>query len=109
MPSLIALFFTLASAAGYAALTVAGALLWRRRGSAAGAVIAIGFALALLDQVSRLVEYLELRALLRGHAADTLFIIHHHALLQCAALLGLWVAAAGLVWHAARARGAGAS
>lgn len=109
MPSPITLSFNLAWLTAYAALAVAGVLLWRRRGSFAGAVIAIGFVLALLDQVSRLIEYFELRAVLVAHSGDTLFIIHHHFFLQCVALLGLWVAAAGLVWHATRTRNAGAS
>lgn len=109
MFSSMALLFTLASAIAYAALTVAGALLWWRRGAIGWAVIAIGFALVLLGQVGRLVEFFEVGALLHSHSGDTLFIVQHHALLQCAALLGLWVAAAGLVWYAVRARDAGGS
>jgi hypothetical protein len=27
-------------------------------------------------------------------------LIHHHAFLRCVSILGLWVAAVGLVWHA---------
>lgn len=104
-----ALLFTLASAIAYAALTVAGALLWWRRGAIGWAVVASGFALVLLGQVGRLVEFLEVGALVRSHPGDTLFIVHHNAFLQCAALLGLWVAAAALVWHAVRARDAGRS
>lgn len=95
---------SLVSSAAYAALAVAGVVLWRRRGSAAGAAIAIGFALVLVGQVSRLVEYREFGAILRGHSTDTLFIVQHHAYLQLAALLGLLLAAAGLLWHAVRAR-----
>lgn len=102
MPSSTALLFLLASTIAYAALTVAAALLWWRRGAIGWAVIAIGFALVLLGQVGRLVEFFEVGALLRSHSADTLFIVEHHAFLQCAALLGLCAAAAGLVWHAVR-------
>lgn len=105
MPSIVTLS-SLASSAAYTALAIAGAVLWRRRGSIAGAAIAIGFALVLLEQVIQLVEYLEISALLRGHRADTLYIVHHHAFLRYAALLGLWLAAAGLVWHAVGTRDA---
>ena len=103
----ISLFFILASTIAYAALTIAAGLLWWRGGAIGWAVIAIGFALALLGHVGRLFEFLAVGALLRSHSGDTLFIIYHHAFLQCVALLGLWVAAAGLAWHAIRARDAG--
>lgn len=108
MLSYTALLFSVASTIAYAALTVAAAILWWRRGAIGWAVIAIGFALVLLGQAGRLVEFFEVGALLRSHSGDTLFIVQHHAFLQFAALLGLWVAAAGLVWHAVRARDANA-
>jgi hypothetical protein len=87
------------SAVPYALFTIAGALLWRRTRSAATALVALGFALVLLDQVISVVKYLEVTALLRGDSTDTLFIVQHHAVEQYIALVGLLVAAAGLVWH----------
>jgi len=89
----------------YAVITGAGAVLWKRTHSLAAAMVALGFALVLLDQIVALVEYLELRSLLRGHAADTLFIVHHHLFLHYVADLGLWIAAVGLAWHSARVPG----
>jgi hypothetical protein len=92
----------LLSTVAYAVLTAAGAVLWKRTRSHATILVTIGFAMVLLDQVSALVEYLELSALLRGHPADTLFIVHHHAFLQYGRFLGLWLAAGGLIWHSVR-------
>ena len=92
---------TLLSTVAYAVLTVAGAVLWKRSRSLQTALVAIGFALVLPDQVSALVEYFEFVALLQGRSSDTFFLIHHHALLHYISMLGLWVAAVGLVWHAA--------
>ena len=37
--------------------------------------------------------------LLRGHPDDTLYIVQHHAFLLYVGLLGLWLAAVGLIWH----------
>ena len=86
----------------YALIAGAGAVLWKHAHSPAAALVAVGFALVLLDQIVALVEYIELRSLLRGHTADTLFIVHHHLFLHYVADLGLWVAAIGLAWHSAR-------
>ena len=85
--------------AAYAGFTTAGALLWKRTRSLATALVAIGFALVLVDQIISLVEYIELNALVSGHYTDTLFIVQHHAVEQYVALVGLLVAAAGLLWH----------
>jgi hypothetical protein len=92
---------TLLSTVAYAVLTVAGAVLWKRTRSLQTALVAIGFALVLPDQVSALVEYFEFVALLHGRSSDTFFLIQHHAFLHYVSILGLWVAAVGLVWHAA--------
>lgn len=83
----------------YAVATVAGAVLWKRSHSLAAAMVAIGFALVLLEQVIALVQYFELSRLMYGHTADTLFIVHHHPFLRYVAVLGLWIAAVGLVRH----------
>jgi hypothetical protein len=91
---------TLLSTVAYAVLTVAGAVLWRRTRSLQAALVAAGFALALPGQVSALVEYFEFIALVQGRAGDTFFLVHHHAFLHYVSILGLWVAAVGLVWHA---------
>jgi hypothetical protein len=85
--------------AAYVSFTTAGALLWKRTRSLATALVAIGFALVLVDQIISLVEYIELTALVSGHSTDTLFIVQHHAVEQYVALVGLLVAAAGLLWH----------
>jgi hypothetical protein len=91
---------TFLSTVAYAVLTVAGTVLWKRTRSLRTALVAIGFALVLPDQVSALVEYFEFNALLHGHPGDTFFLIRHHAFLHYVSILGLWVAAVGLVWHA---------
>jgi hypothetical protein len=91
---------TILSTIAYTALAVAGAVLWNRSRSLRTALVAVGFGLILPDQVSALIEYFQFNALLRGHAGDTFFLIHHHAFLRYVSILGLWVAAVGLVWHA---------
>jgi len=91
---------TLISIVAYAVLTVAGTVLWKRTGSRQTVLIAIGFALVLLDQVSVLVECFEINALLRARPSDTFFLIHHHAFLHYPFILGLSLAAVGLLWHA---------
>jgi hypothetical protein len=90
----------LLSSIAFAALTVAGAVLWKRTHAFRAALIAIGFALVLPDQLSALVESFEIKALMNGRSGDTLFLIQHHGFLHLIAMLGLWVAAVGLVWHA---------
>ena len=90
------------STAAFAILAAAGAGLLRRTRSPATAIVAIGFAMALTERLVALVQHLEISALMRAHAADTLYIVHHHALLQYTGLLGLGLAAVGLLWHSAR-------
>jgi len=90
----------LLSLAAYAALAIASAVLWRRTRSAGAATAALGFALVLPDQASRLVEYFEFTALLHGRSGDTFFLIHHHAVLQYLSIVGMCVAGVGLLWHA---------
>ena len=65
----------------------------------------MGFVLILPGQVSTLIEYFEFIALLHGRPNDTFFLIYHHAFLRYVSILGLWVAAVGLAWHAAFGRG----
>ena len=90
------------SALAYAVLAAAGVVQWKRARSVATAMVAIGFAMVLLDQLVELVQYLQISALLRGHPADTLFVVHHHAFIQYISLLGLWFAAVGLMWRSLR-------
>ena len=92
---------TLLSTVAFTLLTVAGVLLWRRTRTLQTALVAIGFALVLPRQVGTLIEYFEFMALLQGHGVDTYFLILHHASLYYVSILGLWIAAVGLVWHAA--------
>ena len=99
---------TLLSTVAYAVLTVAGAVLWRRTRSLPTALVAMGFALILPDQVSTLIEYFEFIALLHGRLSDTYFLVHRHAFLRYVSILGLWVAAVGLTSHAAGKSAAGA-
>jgi len=91
---------TLLTTTAYVVLAAAAAILWRRSRSLRTALVAIGFSLVLPDQVTRLIEYYEFVGVLHGRPADTLFLIHHHAFLYYASILGLWVAAVGLAWHA---------
>jgi hypothetical protein len=92
---------TLLSMVAYAVLTVAGAVLWRRTRSLPTALVAMGFALILPEQVSTLIEYFEFIALMQGRPNATFFLVYHHAFLHYVSILGLWVAAVGLAWHAA--------
>jgi len=91
---------TILSTIAYTALAVAGTVLWNRSRSLRTALVAVGFAPVLPDQVSSLVEYFQFNALLRDRNGDTFFLIHHHAFLRYVSILGLWIAAVGLVWHA---------
>ena len=93
---------TLLSTVAYAVLTVAGALLWKRTRSLPTALVTIGFALVLPDQLIEQAEYFQFITLLHGRPPDTYFLVYHHAVLRCVSILGLWVAAVGLVWHASR-------
>jgi hypothetical protein len=90
------------STLAYLALTAAGLILWWRTRSAASALVAVGFAMVLADQLALVIQDYQFNAILRGHAGDTFFIIHHHLILRYVALIGLCLAAVGLVWHAAR-------
>lgn len=91
---------SLLSAVAYAILVASGVLLWRQARSLATAMVAIGFAIILLDQLVLLVSYLRLSARVLGHPGDTLFIIYHRANSLRVASFGVWVAAVGLLWHA---------
>jgi hypothetical protein len=88
----------------YAVLTLAGVLLWRRARSFATAMVAIGFAIVLLDQVILLVSYSRMIASVRSHSGDTLYVIYHRANSLHVVLVGLSVAAVGLLWHALGSR-----
>jgi hypothetical protein len=90
------------AATAYAVLTIAGLLLWKRSRSFSTVIVALGFAIILFDQLILLVSYVRMTAALRGHWGDTLFIIYHRANSLRIVLVGLWLAAVGLVWHALR-------
>jgi hypothetical protein len=92
----------IASICVFVLLAAAGAVLWTRNRSLATAMVATGFAVALIDRLVALVQYFELSALLRAHAGDTLYIVRHYAFLQYAGVAGLGLAAVGLVWHSRR-------
>ena len=77
-------------------------MLWRRTRSPATAIVALGFAIALIGRLVALVQHLEISAVMRAHAGDTFFIVHRYAFLRYAGLLGLGLAAVGLLWHSAQ-------
>ena len=98
--SLTAYGFSVLSTIAYAVLTLAGFALWKRGRSVATALLTVGFAMILAVQLTLLIQDIQFRAILRGHSSDTLFIVHHHALLRYVELAGLWLAALGLVSYA---------
>lgn len=83
-------------------LAAVGTVLWTRTRSLATGIVALGFAIALIDRLVALVQRLEISALMRAHAGDTFFIVHRSAFLQYTGLLGLSLAAVGLLWHSAQ-------
>lgn len=93
---------TLLSMVAYAVLAIAGAVFWKRSRSRQTALVAIGFALVLPDQLSTLLESFVFSAVQHSRPGDTYFVIHHHAFLHYVSLLGLCVAAVGLMWEATR-------
>jgi hypothetical protein len=88
----------------YAVLMVAGVLLWRRTHSVATLLVAGGFAAAALGQIAGLFVSLRVDAIMRAHRDETFYLVQHHAVPQHVALVGLWAAAIGLLWHASRGR-----
>ena len=94
----------LALALPVTALAVGGALLWRRLRSLATLLVALGFTATLLGQVVELLTSIELSSMMRTYPDSTFFIAYHHGfpvLAHYVGLVGLWTAAAGLIWHAA--------
>jgi len=69
-------------------------------------MVASGFAMALIDRAIAAVQHLQVSARLSGHPNDTLFIIYHHDFAPYLGLLGLWLAAVGLMWYSSRRRAA---
>ena len=69
----------------HALFALAGALLWTRRRTLATLLIALGFAAALVGEAAGILAH------------------HHHVfpiLTHYATLVGLWLAAVGMIWHA---------
>ena len=97
--------WTLTSVVPYALLTVAGFLLWRRSHSAASAVAALGFAVALLTQLVGFLVELETASFVRAYQDDGTFVmVHAHTFPRIAHYVGLggsWIGALGFVWYAA--------
>ena len=91
--------------APYALFAVAGALLWTRRRTFATLLIALGFAATLVGQAAGIYVSHDVGAAMRSHQDAALVLAHHHhvfpILTLYATLVGLWAAAAGLVWFAA--------
>jgi hypothetical protein len=95
---------SLLAAVAYAILAVAGLVLWNRVRSVATALVAIGFAIILIDQIILSAGSVCMIASFRSQSSDnTLFVIYHRAHSPQVVLAGLWFAAVGLVWHAVRA------
>jgi len=88
-----------------AILTTAGVLLWRRRRSAAAAMIALGFAATVLSLALSLSMTLKTHAVLVDLTTapqpnqDTLFIVAHYFPVLALGILGIWAAALGTLWH----------
>jgi hypothetical protein len=91
-------------AIAYALLTTASALLLRRERSAATAMIFIGFATLLIDQLILFASYLRIHANFRTKSAgnDSLFLIYHRANSRVIFMLGLWASALGMLWDVLR-------
>ena len=88
-------------------LAVGGLLLWRRHHTVATLLIGAGFTAVLLALVTSLFESIEYSSLSRAHPDASFIMPHAHVLTQAihwAGLVGLWTAAIGLLWHAARVR-----
>jgi hypothetical protein len=92
-----------------AVLTAAGVLLWRRWRSIATAMIALGFAATVVSLASGLFGGYRTHAVLVDLTSaplarqDTFFVLaHYHRFLPTLGLLGIWVAAAGTLWHVRR-------
>lgn len=91
-----------------AALTVAGVLLWRRWRSAATAMTALGFAATSLSLASGLFATYRTHAVLSDFTSgpqarqDTFFVVAHHPGFPLIGVLGMWAAAAGMLWHLRR-------
>jgi hypothetical protein len=69
----------------YVLFAIAGAFLWTLRRTLATLLIALGFAATLVGQVAGILAQ------------------HHHVfpiLTHYATLVGLWLAAVGMIWHA---------
>ena len=92
----------------YVLLAVAGALLWTRRRSFATLLIALGFAATLVGEATAIYVSHDVGAAVRTHQDAALVLAHHHRvfsiLTHYATLVGLWMAAVGLFWHAAANR-----
>ena len=88
-----------------AGLTAAGVLLCRRWRSAATAMIALGFAATFLSVASGLFATYRTHAILSELTSappsqqDTFFIVAHYHRFPLLGVLGMWVAAAGTLWH----------
>ena len=91
-------------------LTAAGVLLWKRWRSAATAMIALGFAATFLSVVSGLFATYKIHAVLTEMTStppaqqDTFFIVGHYRGFLLLGVLGMWAAAAGMLWQARRRR-----
>ena len=94
----------------FAALTAAGGLLWKRWKSAATVMISLGFGavflcllVALFDTYKTHAVLVELTSSPRARQ-DTYFVTAHFNCLALLGILGMWVAAAGTLWHVNRQR-----
>ena len=102
MDSLIWTFLLLVPLAN---LTSAGVLLWRRRRSAATAMMVLGFAATLLSLACSLFMTLKTHAVLLDLTTvpqadhDTFFIVAHYFPVPALGILGIWAAALGTLWH----------
>ena len=98
--------FMLLLLAPCAALTTAWTLMWRRRHTVATVVTALGFAATSLSLLLALFAPIKTHAVLVDvntalPTQDTYLFMPHYHWFSVPALgaLGMWVAAAGMLWH----------
>ena len=88
----------------YLALLVGAVWLWIRTRSVGPAVMTVGFALTLPNQIWNVAEFIATDSHLRGAHETTDFLLRHHLSLHLMAQSGLGLASIGLLIHAFQQR-----
>ena len=88
----------------YALLTLAAALLWRRRRTFATLLSALGFGATLIGVLAGFFVSHEMTVVFRSHQDPSVVLTHHHhifpLLTHYITISGFWAAAVGMLWHA---------